>query len=305
MPLALGSGNFLNLGIFNGLVPKDGPRVIPITVDFTTQQTWMLDLTQQTALKIVGYIQCVFVDNSQNGETISIQTQTVRQTVVIPPYSQAFVPLLLVDGPVVNLSSAGGIPIMLHFLNVPMPLEVWSVRVAPVFSFTDNGYLQVSDPALEALIMDPDGGAGPGLAVYDLAGGGGGGTGLRLPADYRMIRSDLDSAVVGNIIAAAPRFYINSISVYCDPTAFRTASPGPVTFTLYQGGSDLINRTVNLGGAAVAAVSSPTGPVPLFELSNLDFWSTVDGENLRMGLSAGLSQGFIRTTIAGGSGTVP
>lgn len=135
-------------------------------------------------------------------------------------------------------------------------------------------------------------------------GGGGSGGGLRLPTDYRLVRADLDQGLAANIIAANPRFYLNSVSVYVDPTAYRTAGAGPVTFTLYMGGADLINRTFWLPGEAPVP-TQPTGPFCLVELTNLDYWSVTNGENLRMGLTAGLSGGMVRAVIAGGSGTPP
>jgi len=305
MVATIGSQNLLELGIFNSLVPKEGPKVLPVRVDFSVENSYRLDLTQQTQLAIVAFIQCVFVDNASNPEPLYLQTETSLQRVVIPARSQAFVPLLAVKPPVVLLESAGGVAISLHFLNVPMPLHIWSVVAAPTFAFDDDGYLQVAVPALQALIQDPDG-SGNGLGVHVLSGGGGGGgSGLRLPANYRAIRSDHDSTTTINVIAAAPRFYVNAISIYADATAYRTASPGPVTITVYQGISDRINRTVNFGGAAVAAPSQPFALAPILELSGLDWWSDVDGENLRIGLTAGLSQGYFRCTIWGGSGSVP
>lgn len=301
-----GTQKALELGTFNGLVPADGPKSLPITIDFSVDPVWKVDLTQQTNLKIVNFIQCVFVDNSQNTEPLYIQTETVRQQIVIPPFSQGYVPILAARPPVLNMQTAGGIAITFHFLNVPMPLAIWSVTSPPAYQFDGNGYLQVDSPALSALVQDPDG-SGNGMAVHVLSGGGGGGSGLRLPANYGAVRGQFQTAVTSNLITASPRFYINAISLSLDPLAYRSAgTDGIVTFTIYQGTSEKWVRKVWLPGAIPTPGPTTVEPVQLLELTNLDYWSTVDSENLRVGLNAALGgSAALQVTVMGGAGSPP
>jgi len=305
MPL-IGSQNLLDLPTYNGKVPNDGPRTIPVPVDFSVESVWTLDLTLQTKLKIVGFLQSVFVDNKDSDAPLYIRTNTIRQTICIPGRSQAYVPLLLSDSPTVELESASGAPMLLHFLNVPMPLHVWSTVTQPALLVDANGYLQVNVPALDAIISDPDG-SGNGLGVHVLSGGGGGGSGLRLPADYGAFRGSFQSGITANLIIAAPRFYVNSLVMTLDAGAYRSVgTDGAFTVTVYQGGSDKWATTVWLPGTAPAPGATTVAPLTLFELYNLDWWSTVDAENLRIGLSASLGGApALRVCVTGGTGSPP
>lgn len=306
MPL-IGSQNLLDLPTFNGKVPNDGPRTIPVTADFSVSSVWTLDLSLQTKLKIVGFLQCVFIDNKDSDAPLYIRTSGIRQTVCIPGRSQAYVPLLLSDSPTVELESASGAPMIMHFLNVPMPLHVWSTLTQPALTVDGNGALVVSMPAFDALVSDT--GVGPGLDVNVISGGGGGGGGgLRLPADYRALTGDISSTINTNIIVGSPRFYVNAIRLSLSPNAFITPLQ-VVTVAVKRGATNLIQRTFYPAtGIPAGGAGAPFMPALIYEATGLDYWSSVDGENLAIQLTAtlsGASPGGMQYTIWGGSGAIP
>lgn len=306
MPI-IGTPNLLDLPTFNGKVPNDGPRTIPVPVDFATASVWSLDLSLQTKLKIVGFLQTVFVDNKDSDEPLYIRTDTVRQVICIPGRSQAYVPLLMTDSPSLELESASGLRMLLHFMNTPMPLHVWSTLTQPALTVDGNGALVVQMPAFDALVSDL--GTGPGLGVNIISGGGGGGGGgLRLPADYRALTGDISSTTNTNIIAGSPRFYVNAIQLTLAPNAFITPLQ-VVTVAVKHGSTNMISRTFYPAtGIPAGGAGAPAMPAVIFEATGLDYWSPTDGENLAIQLTAalsGASPGGMQYTIWGGSGSVP
>ena len=103
-------------------------RTITYVSQLSGTQTDTLDLTQAVLQKTIDQIQSVFVDNSLNGSSVSIQCRASNHKVVIPKNSQAWMPILVVQGSeFFDIASSGGVVVPLFFCNVPMPAAVWAV----------------------------------------------------------------------------------------------------------------------------------------------------------------------------------
>lgn len=184
--------NQLPLGIFNAMVPAEGPKIVPLTLDHTVAAALTIDLTQQQQSGKFSFIQSIMVDNSGNPNPYIITTNIIGQRLVIPANGQAILPIFIGNPPKFTCQTTIGVVIPLWVLNVPLPAQVWGPGSGG-FTFTGAGYLQTSDVALDALIANGgltvhdtnlealiDGG---GLNVNIISGGGGGGSPVNIIAD--------------------------------------------------------------------------------------------------------------------------
>lgn len=134
-----------------GFVPCEGPKTLPVLINFALGSTYNLDLSQIIQTGFVSCIQCLYIDNSQNGASISVSCNQSNQNVSIPAYCQGYIPLLAPVPTLLTVTSTLTATVMLQLLNFYQPPAVWNTRTfAP--TFTVSGSLQVSDPILDACI---------------------------------------------------------------------------------------------------------------------------------------------------------
>jgi len=176
------------LGVFNAMVPKEGPKCIPLQVNFSQGNSQRVDLTTQQQQGKISFFQSIFVDNSQNSVAIQIENPTAQCTLIVPPSSQGILPLFLGNPPYLNVTTSTDLIIPIFLFNVPLPAQVWSVAGEGGFTF-DGANLLVSDTALEALIANLGGGNALNVNVVHSVSGGGGGAGANNAANILSVSS--------------------------------------------------------------------------------------------------------------------
>lgn len=117
------------VGIAGQLVPEGGARAIGFQLDFINFGQNIVDFTyayENTAFKqIMG----VFVDNSANPQTLTIQAnQAPFEKIVVPPFAQGTFPIIAPIRPKFTLTSGGSVVVGVIFTNIPLSLCVWSVQ---------------------------------------------------------------------------------------------------------------------------------------------------------------------------------
>lgn len=179
-PQNTANASILNIG--NGLsLPAGGtPKVIPLLVDLTVSQNVLIDLTQQQQGGHIGPIQTIYIDNTGNGQAITVNPLVSNAAITIPAGDGAILPFFLPGtAPKFTVASTGGTVVPVYVLDVPLPACVWGASFGGASFQTVNGHvsMNVVDTALQALISNI-GGAGNALDVNVLSsvGAGGGGT---------------------------------------------------------------------------------------------------------------------------------
>ncbi len=118
--------------VFNARVPKRGPRCIPINLDFGTigpDIDYSLDYQNMESRGFMEMVQSVFVDNANNATEFIITCSISRQSLRIPPYSQAYLAILMPNPPRMVFTSESGGVVQVVLLNFPVINHVWSVQV--------------------------------------------------------------------------------------------------------------------------------------------------------------------------------
>ncbi len=157
-------------GMFNVMVPKKGPKIIPLMLDFRVATSQEIDLTSDQMLDIMEMVQGIFIDNSGSLQPIQVEVPASQQILKIAAGQQGLLPVFCPNPPKLIVRSNGGtiIPVILY--NVPLPAAVWAGGSNASFNFDAQGRLIVSDPILEALIANE--GLGNALNVNVIGTGG-------------------------------------------------------------------------------------------------------------------------------------
>jgi hypothetical protein len=125
-----------NLGamdVASGFAPKNGPRSVPTLIDFSIASPFNLDLTFLEQMDKLEFVQTVYIDNSLNASSVTVQSLGTQQKVTCPPNAQGYFPLLVTQQPKFIISTASGTPIVpIQFLNVAIPCMIWSSIIQAV-----------------------------------------------------------------------------------------------------------------------------------------------------------------------------
>jgi hypothetical protein len=142
---------FIDFPVFNALVPKEGPKIIPMSFDFSAAAGYAVNLLSQYQKKVISGVQCIYIDNSLNSSPVTLTFGTSNQKIICPPLTQGYFPVLMPNAPSMTIASAGGVVVPIDLINVPIQSQVWPIsQWVPKFV---AGALVVSDATLDATVV--------------------------------------------------------------------------------------------------------------------------------------------------------
>ncbi len=106
-------------------VPCEGPRCLPLTLDFSVDPAFSINLQNTQALIKFSMVQAVFIDNSNNGNSIIVSNPFTDQSLIVPANSQAYLNILCPTPAQINFQSQGGVVVKVELLNYPVTNYVW------------------------------------------------------------------------------------------------------------------------------------------------------------------------------------
>lgn len=277
---------YFNIDIFNGRFPPDGPRVVPIPLDFSLQQTYNVDLTLVQAQKQISLIQGAYIDNSLNASPLQIVALGTGQNISFPGKAGGSVPIFQTNPPKFTITCTGGQRATVFFTNVPLPACVWPSTAMP--SFNANGYMQVTDVALDAII------ASNSLPVTQQGTGNNNVLKPFFVAD-ELFTGSANDAAAHNIIVGNPSFFITEVHVFVSGNA-SLAAAAEYTITLKDDATTIATGVAFLPNAA----GTNFQPAVMLELDNIQYNSKGNAKNLSLTASAALTSGHFYWNIAGG-----
>lgn len=212
------SQNVQPMQVSAGSIPKQGPAVLPFNLQFNTYTSYSLDLRGLQQLGFVENLQAIYVDNSGNLSPLVILVSTTNQQLIVPPQSQAFLPLFVSNNLVVSFSSVGGVVVPIFPINFPVAPAVWSVNGTGAVV---AGAMTVSDTKLDAaiannLVQTQDSKTGSGGTIYpDWIG--------NLSKVLTLSATGANTIVTGN-----PGYYVTALQLIIPANAVQ-ASAGELT----------------------------------------------------------------------------
>jgi len=164
--------------IANVIIPKGGPKTVPVNIDFTGIDTHEVDLSQLVEQSRIEYVQCVFVDNSDNPNDLEMQMDLTGQRIIAPSGSQGYYSILQPNPPKLTFTTtAGAFNVHLQFLNVPVQPCVWGGAAGGTVGGLTDAQLRatpvdvlgpLTDTELRATPVDVDTGLVQGLTDTQL-----------------------------------------------------------------------------------------------------------------------------------------
>lgn len=104
-------------------MPAEGPKCVPVTLDFSAADTYNLDYSNMARRGFMQSLQTVWVDNSLNGDPVSIIIPASQQTVKIPANTQGYYCLICPNPIKISFTSAGAAVVTVLLLNFPVALQ--------------------------------------------------------------------------------------------------------------------------------------------------------------------------------------
>lgn len=263
--------------------PAEGPAVVPYNLDFTTQSTYNVDLSNLFNLKYLSAVLTVFVDNSKNSAAVTITTPDSQTSLVWPPYSQGYLPVLQGVSLKFQVQTSGAFIVPMTFLNFPVAPSVWSVNPNPIVS---GGAIIVSDPALEAAVS---GGffQSKGYLTY------GDGTVQPEFVGSKWVTGTLTATTLTNIFTATTGWVLKSLKVSLSGNA-TLAAAGVVTVTASENSGGGTNIAVGTAFLGTAAPTNLTPPTTLIDLSAVSLTSKIAGSAFALQTNVVPNAGEIR-----------
>lgn len=114
--------------IYNALVPKEGPKSVPVPLPFATDganSVYDLDFRNLVDGGQITCVQTVFLDNSKGSAQVVVTVQGTGQQIKCPPNSQGYFPILAAKIARFEVTTAGNANVPSQWINVPMPTAVW------------------------------------------------------------------------------------------------------------------------------------------------------------------------------------
>jgi hypothetical protein len=156
-----------SFGVGNAMVPKEGPKIIPLLLDFTGGTTAQyVDLVNDSQLGYISIIQAIYIDNSLSNAKTVVTILGSQQVITCPAGWQGFFPLFTPMPPKMTIQNAGGISITVILCNMPMPASAWPGGTYGTPTFDVNGKAIVTDQTLDGLVTDLGLGFGPAFPVF-------------------------------------------------------------------------------------------------------------------------------------------
>lgn len=107
----------------------EGPRAIPLLLDFTSNNQYNIDLSQLEQQVKFSMLQTVWIDASGTDQPVTVKVRGTNQTVQIKGRTQGFYPVLVPNPSFLEVSCAdGALRLPLTLINVPIMGVQWPTQ---------------------------------------------------------------------------------------------------------------------------------------------------------------------------------
>lgn len=109
----------------NQYIPDEGPKAIPLLLDFTAADTFTLDMESLQARGFFSMLQAVFIDMKDAVVDLELTISALGQIIHAKKQTQGYYNILVPNPIKLVFTSVGNIQIRVFLINVPIPGAVW------------------------------------------------------------------------------------------------------------------------------------------------------------------------------------
>lgn len=113
------------INTLNNKYPCEGPRTVQNNCDFSTAAIITIDLKSLVMQGKISEVQALFVDNADNSAPVVITVSQSQQRVIVPAFSQAWLPIL-VNEPQLVVTTTTTVVVPVFACNFPVMPVVWT-----------------------------------------------------------------------------------------------------------------------------------------------------------------------------------
>jgi hypothetical protein len=106
--------------------PCEGAAVLVLDFDFTTAGSYDVDLSGIENSKEFSMVQSIYIDNSDTDSAMVISINGTRQRIVANGRTCGYYSVLCPNPTLFNVASAANALKTVHFINSPIPGNVWA-----------------------------------------------------------------------------------------------------------------------------------------------------------------------------------
>jgi hypothetical protein len=111
----------------NQQVPNEGPKAIPLLLNFAAAASFDLDLTLTQEQGYISMIQTLFIDMSEASDPLIVTVNGTNQKIMAAIGTQGYYSVLCPNPPRFTFANASGSDVIpLFLINAPIPGVVWS-----------------------------------------------------------------------------------------------------------------------------------------------------------------------------------
>lgn len=228
----MNSNQLVDICVSNLALPREGPKCVPLSFDFTAQSSYAVDFMAIQQRGLIDSVQTLFIDNNAGTTALTVLINQSSQLIIAAPGTQGYYPVLCPNPMRFTFTCTGGTANTQVFaLNVPIPSSVWSVAGAAL-QFSGNNLL-VSDPAIEAAIV-----SGQMQSLGFLIGDGG----TQYPewiANASLFGSI--TATTAALVTGNPGYFVRSLNLSLSPAATQAVA-GDWTVEIHDSISGVIEK---------------------------------------------------------------
>lgn len=107
--------------------PAEGPKAIPVLLDFSAQDGYLLDFSNQQSRDFISSAQTLFIDNTGIGsDTMTVTMEGTGQVLTILANTQGYYPILC--GTIIRItfeSASASNVVKVFVLNIPVAPAQW------------------------------------------------------------------------------------------------------------------------------------------------------------------------------------
>ncbi len=113
--------------VSNVVLPPEGPVIVPVELDFSSDDLIDIDGYQIVASGKLSYIQCVYIDNADNANALTLTAGLTNQRIIAPAGSQGYYPIFMGVPPhaKAETTAVADLKVKIYFANVPLMSMQW------------------------------------------------------------------------------------------------------------------------------------------------------------------------------------
>jgi hypothetical protein len=288
----------------NQMLPGGGgAKFVRVPLDFSTLGLVQVDMSSLVERGFITQVQTMYADNSQSTTALAVSFgNPVSQTIIVPPLTQGYYPILFPDPNVSAVSASGLSSAYIALINVPIPPMQWSTTQSNSV-YDGNGNMKTADQNLAGAITNNL------VQVQDLT--------LENLFQFNQNKVARQAIIAAGAVSALNLFQDNTfdsfsldqfdISVTSDMSK---AAAGLVTATLVQSASatNAASSPVPLWSRKFyvpAAAGNTPGVIEIGKKESMDYRNTTGGNAwLHLTLDNALTTGSVLINILGNMTTI-